>query len=55
MPSPSEEVEKLRERAAKEQVDIYQQLKEQPVHDAEKYRSCGDDRLATLISESLKE
>jgi hypothetical protein len=55
MASPSEEVEELRERAVREQVDVYRQLKEQLVHEAERYRSRGNDRLASIISESLKE
>jgi len=53
MGSPSEEVEEIREKTVREQVDIYRQLKEQLVRDAEKYRSEGRDRLAEIISESL--
>jgi gas vesicle protein len=54
MASPAE-VEELRERAIKERVDLYRQLKEQLVQEVERYRSEGNDRLAKIISESLRE
>ena len=53
MASPSEEVEELREKTVREQVDLYRQLKEQLTRNAEKYRREGRDRLAGIISESL--
>ena len=53
MASPSEEVEEIREKTVREQVDIYRQLKEQLVRESEKYRREGRDRLAGIISESL--
>lgn len=53
MASPSEEVEELREKTVREQVDLYQQLKKQLARDAEKYRREGKDRLAGIIFESL--
>lgn len=53
MASPSEEVEELREKTVREQINLYRQLKEQLVRDAEKYRREGRDRLAGIISESL--
>jgi gas vesicle protein len=55
MASPSEEVEELREKTVREQVNLYRQLKEQLVHDVERYRREGNDRLADIISESLRE
>ncbi|MGI0021211.1 MAG: hypothetical protein ACREAY_12155 [Nitrososphaera sp.] len=55
MASPSEEVEEIREKTVREQVELYRQLKEQLVHEVEKYRSQGNDRLADIISESLRE
>lgn len=54
MASPSEEVEELREKTVREQIDLYRQLKEQLVHDVGRYRREGNDRLADIISESLK-
>lgn len=53
MASPSEEVEEIREKTVREQVDVYRQLKEQLARDVEKYRREGKDRLASIISESL--
>lgn len=55
MASPSEEVEELRERTVREQVDLYRQLKEQLAHEVERYKSMGNNRLANIISESLRE
>jgi gas vesicle protein len=55
MASPSEEVEEIREKTVREQVDLYRQLKEQLIHEIERYRSEGNERLARIISESLKE
>ena len=55
MASPSEEVEELRERTVREQLDLYRQLKEQLTGEVERYRKEGNDRLASIISESLKE
>ena len=53
MASPSEEVEELRERTVREQLDIYRQLKEQLAGEVERCRKEGNDRLASVISESL--
>ncbi|HEX2107535.1 MAG TPA: hypothetical protein VHF28_07365 [Nitrososphaera sp.] len=53
--APSSEVEELRTRAVREQVDLYRQLKEQLVNAAEKYQREGNHRLASIISESLRE
>jgi gas vesicle protein len=55
MTSPAEEVEEIREKTVREQIDLYRQLREQLIHEVEKYRSEGNDRLASIISESLKE
>ncbi|HEX7033680.1 MAG TPA: hypothetical protein VF172_11840 [Nitrososphaera sp.] len=55
MVSPSEEVEELREKTVREQMNIYRQLKEHLVHEVERYRSIGNDRLANVIAESLEE
>lgn len=55
MASPSEEVEELREKTVTEQIDLYRQLKEQLAHDVERYRREGNNRLADIISESLRE
>lgn len=55
MASPSEEVEEFREKNVREQVDIYRQLREQLIHEVERYRREGNDRLASIISESLEE
>jgi hypothetical protein len=55
MASPSEEVEEIREKTVREQIELYRQLKEQLVHEVEKCRSQGNDRLADIISESLRE
>lgn len=51
----SPEVEKLMEENVRGQVDLYRQLREQLVHEVERYRSQGRDRLADIISESLRE
>jgi hypothetical protein len=54
MASPTE-VEEIREKTEKEQVDLYRQLREQLIHDIERYRGEGNERLASIISESLKD
>ena len=51
----SSEVEKLRTRAVREQVDLYRQLKEQLIDEVEKYQREGNHKLASLISDSLRE
>ena len=51
----SSEVEELREKTVRVQVDLYRQLKEQLVLYVERYRREGNDRLADIISELLKE
>jgi hypothetical protein len=55
MASPAEEVEEFREKSVREQVDVYRQLREQLIHEVERYRKEGNERLASIISESLKE
>ena len=49
------EVEELRTRAVREQVDIYRQLREQLISEAERYQKEGNHKLASIISESLRE
>ena len=51
----SSEVEELRTRAVREQVDLYRQLKEQLINEVEKYQREGNHKLASIISDSLKE
>jgi hypothetical protein len=51
----SSEVEEIQTRTVKEQVDLYMQLKEQLLNEVNRYRSEGKDKLANIISESLKE
>jgi hypothetical protein len=51
----SPEIERLMEENVRGQVDLYRQLKEHLVHEVERYRSQGNDRLANIILESLKE
>ena len=53
--SPPSEVEELRIRAVREQVDIYRQLRKQLINEAERYQKEGNDKLASIISESLRE
>jgi len=55
MASPAEEIEEIREKTVREQVSLYRQLREQLVQEIERYRREGNDRLANIISESLKE
>jgi gas vesicle protein len=50
----SSEVEELRTRAVREQVDLYRQLKEQLIKEVEKYRKEGNHKLASIISDSLR-
>ncbi|HWS19087.1 MAG TPA: hypothetical protein VN239_00220 [Nitrososphaera sp.] len=57
-PSPSSsssEIEELRARAVREQVDLYRQLREQLVNEVERYQREGNHKLASIISESLRE
>lgn len=49
------EVEELRTRAVREQVDLYRQLRKQLVSEAERYQKEGNYKLASIISESLRE
>ncbi len=53
--TPSSEVEELRTRAVREQVDLYIQLKKQLINEVEKYQKEGNHKLARIISESLRE
>jgi len=55
MTSPAEEVEEIREKTVREQVGLYRQLREQLIHEVERYRKEGNDRLASIISKSLRE
>jgi hypothetical protein len=54
-PSSSSEIEELRARAVREQVDLYRQLREQLVNEVERYQREGNHKLASIISESLRE
>jgi gas vesicle protein len=51
----SSEVEELRTRAVREQVDLYRQLREQLINEVERYQKEGNHKLASIISESLRE
>ena len=53
--SSAAEVEELRTRAVREQVDLYRQLREQLINEIERYQKEGNHKLASIISESLKE
>jgi hypothetical protein len=53
--SSSAEIEELRTRAVREQVDLYRQLREQLINEIERYQKEGNHKLASIISESLKE
>lgn len=53
--SASSEVEELRTRAVRERVDLYRQLREQLINEVEKYQREGNHKLASIISESLRE
>jgi gas vesicle protein len=50
----SSDVEELRTRAVREQVDLYRQLKEQLIKEVEKYQKEGNHKLASIISDSLR-
>jgi hypothetical protein len=54
-PPSSSEIEELRARAVREQVDLYRQLREQLVNEVERYQREGNHKLASIISESLRE
>jgi hypothetical protein len=54
-PPPSSEVEELRIRAVRERVDLYRQLREQLLNEVERYQKEGNHKLASIISESLRE
>ena len=45
----------LQTKAIRERADLYKQLKEQLLVEAEKYREQGKDNLADIISKSLDE
>jgi hypothetical protein len=51
----SSEVEELRTRAVRERVDLYKQLREQLIYEVERYQREGNHKLASIISESLRE
>jgi hypothetical protein len=54
-PPLSSEVEELRTRAVREQVDLYRQFREQLINQVERYQKEGNHKLANIISESLRE
>ena len=54
LPPSSSEVEELRTRAVREQVDLYRQLREQLINEVERYQREGNHKLASIISESLR-
>lgn len=54
-PPLSSEVEELRTRVVREQVDLYRQLREQLINQVERYQKEGNHKLANIISESLRE
>jgi hypothetical protein len=54
-PAPSSEVEELRTRTVRGQVDLYRQLREQLINEVERYQREGNHKLASIISESLRE
>ena len=51
----SSDAEEVQKRAVNEQLDLYKQLREQLLHEVERYRSEGKDKLANIISQSLSE
>jgi hypothetical protein len=51
----SSDAEEVQKRAVNEQLDLYKQLREQLIHEVERYRSEGNDKLANIISQSLSE
>ncbi len=53
--SSSSEVEELRTRAVREQVELYKQLREQLLNEIERYHREGNQKLANIISESIRE
>ena len=53
--SSSSEVEELSTRAVRERVDLYRQLREQLINEVERYQREGNHKLASIISESLRE
>jgi hypothetical protein len=53
--SSSSEVEELRTRAVREQVELYKQLREQLTNEVERYQREGNHKLAKIISESLRD
>jgi hypothetical protein len=48
-------VEELRTRAVREQVELYKQLREQLLNEIERYHREGNQKLANIISESIRE
>jgi hypothetical protein len=51
----SSEVEEVQARTVREQVSLYIQLKEQLLKEVSRYRSEGKEKLANIISDSLRE
>ena len=45
----------LESNAVRERTDLYRQLREQLMAEAERYREQGKDNLADIISDSLAE
>jgi hypothetical protein len=51
----SSEVEGLNTRAVRERVELYRQLRKQLIIEVERYQREGNHKLASIISESLRE
>jgi hypothetical protein len=51
----SSEVEELNTRAVRERVELYRQLRKQLIIEVERYQREGNHKLASIISESLRE
>jgi hypothetical protein len=54
-PPSSSEVEELRTRTVIGQVEFYRQLRKQLINEVEKYQREGNHKLASIISESLRD
>jgi len=51
----SSQIEEIRNRSTTEKADLYAQLKEQLLHEVERYRTEGEYKIANIISASLSE
>jgi hypothetical protein len=54
-PSSSSEVEDLRTRTVRGQVEFYMQLRKQLINEVERYQREGNHKLANIISECLRD